>query len=65
MRLVDSGRARYTRWNAHPRLADNAALVRSVKAKTVMPAFGESRHLAAWQAAFAPAHVTLARETQL
>jgi hypothetical protein len=64
-RLVDSGRAHYVRWNAHPRLADNVALVRSAKAKTVMPAFGDARHLAAWQSAFAPARVTLDRELAL
>jgi Cft2 family RNA processing exonuclease len=61
-RLTDSRRARYVRWNVHPRLTDNAALVRAVKAHTVIPAFGEARHLDAWRAAFAPARVTLERE---
>lgn len=64
-RLVDSGRARYIRWNVHPRLGDNASLVRAVKARTVVPAFGDARHLNAWRAAFAPAHVTLEREVAL
>jgi Cft2 family RNA processing exonuclease len=64
-RLVASGRARYVRWNAHPRIADNAALVRATRARTVLPAFGDARHLAAWQAAFAPAVVSLAREIPL
>jgi hypothetical protein len=64
-RLVDSGRARYLRWNVHPRLSDNAALVRAVKARTVVPAFGDARHLEAWRAAFAPARVTLEREITL
>jgi hypothetical protein len=64
-RLVDAGRARYVRWNAHPRIADNAALVRSTRARVVMPAFGDARHLAAWQAAFAPARVVLEREVAL
>jgi glyoxylase-like metal-dependent hydrolase (beta-lactamase superfamily II) len=64
-RLVDAGRARYLRWNAHPRLSDNAALVRSVKAQTVLPAFGEARHFDSWRAAFAPARVTLDREVTL
>jgi len=64
-RLVDSGRARYVRWNVHPRLADNAALVRSTGAKTVLPAFGDARHLEAWRKAFAPARVTLERVTEL
>ena len=64
-RLTESGRARFIRWNVHPRLSDNAALVRAVKAQTVVPAFGESRHLDAWRAAFAPARVTLERSIEL
>ena len=64
-RLVDSGRARYVRWNAHPRLADNAALARSVGAQVVLPAFGDARHLDAWGAAFAPARVVVEREVAL
>ena len=64
-RLVGSQRARYTRWNAHPRLTDNAALVRAVKARTVVPAFGEARHLSAWTEAFAPARVTIERQVEI
>ncbi len=64
-RLTDSGRARYLRWNAHPRLSDNVALVRAVKAHTVMPSFGETRHLEAWRAAFAPARVVIAGSVEL
>ncbi len=64
-RLVDSGRARYIRWNVHPRLSDNASLVRAVKARTVMPAFADARHLDAWRTAFAPARVSLEREAAL
>jgi Cft2 family RNA processing exonuclease len=63
--LTESGRARFIRWNAHPRLTDNVALVRAVKAHTVIPAFSEARHLDAWRAAFAPARVTLEREVSL
>ncbi len=58
-RLVNSGRARYLRWNVHPRLSDNAALVRAVGATTVIPAFCERKHLAALSDAFAPARVTM------
>jgi metallo-beta-lactamase superfamily protein len=64
-RLVDSGRARYIRWNVHPRLSDNVSLVRTVKAQTVMPAFGDAGHLDAWRAAFAPARVSLERVVDL
>jgi len=58
-RLVDSGRARYVRWNVHPRLSDNVSLVRTVKAQTVMPAFADARPLDAWRVAFAPARVVI------
>jgi Cft2 family RNA processing exonuclease len=58
-RLTRSGRAIYQRWNVHPRLSDNAALVRSTRARQVLPAFGERRHLEAWQTAFAPARVII------
>lgn len=64
-RLVDAGRARYLRWNVHPRLGDNAALARTVKARTVVPAFADSRYLDAWRAAFEPARVALEREVAL
>jgi glyoxylase-like metal-dependent hydrolase (beta-lactamase superfamily II) len=64
-RLVDSGRAHYVRWSVHPRLFDNQELIRSTRAKVVMPAFGDARHLEAWRAAFAPARVTLDREVRL
>jgi metallo-beta-lactamase superfamily protein len=64
-RLVDSGRARYIRWNVHPRLSDNASLVRAVQARTVMPAFADAHHMSAWRAAFAPARVVLEREVAL
>lgn len=58
-RLTRAGRASYSRWNVHARLSDNAALVRSTRARQVLPAFGERRHFDAWQAAFAPARVIL------
>ncbi len=58
-RLTRSGRATYLRWNVHPRLSDNAALVRSTHARQVLPAFGERRHLDAWRTAFAPARVAI------
>ena len=59
-RLTRSKRASHVRWNVHPRLADNAALVRSTGARIVLPAFGDAKHHAKWKAAFEPA--TLAYE---
>lgn len=58
-RLTHSGRAQYLRWNVHPRLSDNAELVRKVGAKTVVPAFGDAKHMPAWQRAFTPAQILL------
>ena len=43
----------------HPRVSDNARLVRETGARTVLPAFGDARHLSTWHAAFAPARVVL------
>lgn len=64
-RLTDSGRARYVRWNVHPRLRDNTALVRSTRARTVLPAFGDRKHRAAWTEAFAPAHIAIEETIEL
>jgi Cft2 family RNA processing exonuclease len=58
--LLKTKRAEFLRWNIHPRLRDNAALVRSVGAKQVMPAFGEAdKAQSAWKTACAPARVVL------
>lgn len=58
-RLTRSGRAQYLRWNVHPLLSDNARLVSRAGAKAVVPAFGDAKHLPAWQHAFAPAQILL------
>jgi Cft2 family RNA processing exonuclease len=64
-RLTRSGRARYRRWNVHPRLSDNAALAKAAGARCVLPAFGDAQYLAAWQRAFAPAQVVTAGPVEL
>ena len=58
-RLVERGRAVDRRWNAHPRLSENAALVRATRASVVVPAFCESAHFPALVRAFTPARVTI------
>ena len=58
-RLSKSGRAQRMRWNVHPRLSDTVALVRSVQAQTVIPAFCDRAQLAALGGALAPARVTM------
>ena len=58
-RLSKSGRAQRMRWNVHPRLSDTVALVRNVKAETVIPAFCDRSQLGPLAAALAPARVTV------
>jgi Cft2 family RNA processing exonuclease len=58
-RLAKTGRAQTMRWNVHPRLDDTVELAKSVKAKTVIPAFCDRAQLPALAAALAPAHVTM------
>jgi Cft2 family RNA processing exonuclease len=48
-RLVDSGRALFARWNVHPRVSDNLALIDSVRPRGVIPAFGERKYAAFWK----------------
>jgi len=56
-RLTTSGRAKYLRWNVHPRQSHNIELARSVGARIVVPAFGAPKDPAEWQREFAPAEV--------
>ena len=58
-RLTRSGRARFVRWNVHPPLSHCVDLARRSGARTILPAFGEARHLETWRAALAPAAVHL------
>jgi Cft2 family RNA processing exonuclease len=64
-RLVQTGRATWRRWNVHPRLSDAADLVRHTQARVVVPAFGDARHMQAWQIAFSPASIELEGPTRL
>jgi Cft2 family RNA processing exonuclease len=52
-RLVDSGRALFQRWNVHPRASDNLALIDSVKPQRIIPAFGDGKYAAFWEAQMA------------
>jgi Cft2 family RNA processing exonuclease len=58
-RLAQNGRAQRMRWNVHPRLSDTFALARSVRARTIIPAFCDRTQLAALTDALAPASVTM------
>jgi hypothetical protein len=50
---VESGRALFQRWNVHPRASDNLALIGSVRPQRIVPAFGEGKYAAFWQARMA------------
>jgi Cft2 family RNA processing exonuclease len=58
-RMIKSGRAHFLRWNVHPRLSDVAALVKTVKPRTVIPAFCDRSQLPDLARALAPAAVTM------
>ena len=58
-RLAQTGRAQRMRWNVHPRLSDTLALARTVRARTIIPAFCDRAQLAALAGALAPARVTM------
>jgi hypothetical protein len=49
--LVESGRAVWMRWNVHPTLPENLALIRAVKAKAALPAFCDPDHWSMFRAA--------------
>jgi Cft2 family RNA processing exonuclease len=48
-RLVDSRRALFQRWNVHPRMADNLALIERVDPRRIVPAFGRPEWIAHWR----------------
>jgi len=58
-RLAESGRAQRMRWNVHPRLSDTLTLARTVRARTIIPAFCDRTQLAVLAGALAPARVTM------
>ena len=58
-RLIKNGRARFVRWNVHPRLSDIVALAEAVRPTTIIPAFCDRTQLAGLAQALAPAHVTM------
>ena len=57
--MIKSGRAKFLRWNVHPRLSDIVALVQATKAKTVIPAFCDRSQLSVLAKALASARVTM------
>ena len=58
-RLAQNGRAQRMRWNVHPRLADTIKLARTLRPRTIIPAFCDREQLAALADALAPARVTM------
>jgi Cft2 family RNA processing exonuclease len=64
-RLVDGGRAQFSRWNVHPRFSDNLRLIEHIAPKRVIPAFGEPKHLPTWRAHLAPREVVSSKSLTL
>jgi Cft2 family RNA processing exonuclease len=53
-RLLDGGRARFQRWNVHPRFSDNLALIERIAPERIVPAFCSAAQLKNWPARIAP-----------
>ncbi len=64
-RLAQNGRAQRMRWNIHPRFCDTQALARTVRARTIIPAFCDRTQLGRLADALAPAHVTMDAVVQI
>jgi len=56
-KLVESGRARFQRWNVHPGFSENLRLIERLAPKRVIPAFGDPKYLSVWRARVAPREV--------
>jgi Cft2 family RNA processing exonuclease len=63
--LVGTGRARFIRWNVHPRLRDIKALLAAVEPERAMPAFLPSQDLAELAAALPDIPLVLSSDFEL
>lgn len=65
-RLLESGKARWQRWNVHPRRSELVELAKAIGAQTVLLAFGDPEKAAALRADLQPSTVvTQARPVSL
>jgi Cft2 family RNA processing exonuclease len=64
-KLVDSGRASFSRWNVHPTLSQNLALLERIGARRIMPAFGDGKFFPLWRARLGPREVITSPVTDL
>jgi Cft2 family RNA processing exonuclease len=64
-KLVDSGRAAFSRWNVHPTWSQNLALLERIGLRRVMPAFGDAKFFPLWRARLAPREVITSAVTEL
>jgi Cft2 family RNA processing exonuclease len=64
-KLVDQGRAAFSRWNVHPTFSQNVALIERIGPRRVIPAFGDGKFLPAWRARLAPREVLTSAITEL
>jgi Cft2 family RNA processing exonuclease len=64
-KLVDLGRAQFHRWNVHPTLSQNLALIARVNPRRVVPAFGDARFHPLWRERLAPREVVTTKVREL
>lgn len=64
-KLLDSGRASFQRWNVHPTLTQNLALLERIAPQRALPAFGDGRYLPVWRERLKPREVLASQVTEL
>jgi Cft2 family RNA processing exonuclease len=64
-KLVDSGRAGFSRWNVHPTFSQNLALLERIAPRRVVPAFGDAKFLPMWRAHLGSFEVMTSAITEL
>jgi len=64
-KLVDCGRAAFSRWNVHPTLSQNLTLLARIAPRRILPAFGDGKFFPLWRAHLAPREVITSAVTEL
>ena len=64
-KLVDAGRAAFSRWNVHPTLSQNLALIERINPRRLMPAFGDAKFFPTWRARLGRREVITSAATEL
>ena len=64
-KLIETGRARFQRWNVHPTLSQNLDLIARIKPRRVIPAIGDPRFHPLWRERLAPRDVITSKLIEL